>query len=92
MAYRIAAQNFEKQGFGIEETKLENVWAIRKLVIMQMTALLKIIQMNIDYADSEGRKLIEELFDKEQIEVLEMMNSKLQGKVVNSQTIIPLTE
>jgi hypothetical protein len=33
----------KKQGFGIEETELENGWAIRKLVIMQMTALLKIL-------------------------------------------------
>lgn len=70
----------KKQGFGIEETELENGWAIRKLVIMQMTALLKILQMNIAYADPEGGQPIEEVFDMEQIEVLELMNAKLQGK------------
>lgn len=70
----------KKQGFGIEETELENGWAIRKLVIMQMTALLKILQMNIAYADPEGGQPIVDVFDKEQIEVLEMMNIKLQGK------------
>ncbi|MDO5974834.1 IS4 family transposase, partial [Flavivirga jejuensis] len=75
----------KKQGFGIEETELENGWAIRKLVIMQMTALLKILQMNIAYADTEGGQPIEEVFDKEQIEVLEMMNIKLQGKSIKLQ-------
>lgn len=75
----------KKQGFGIEETELENGWAIRKLVIMQMTALLKILQMNIAYADTEGGQPIEEVFDKEQIEVLEMMNTKLQGKSIKLQ-------
>jgi hypothetical protein len=70
----------KKQGFGIEETELENGWAIRKLVIMQMTALLKILQMNIAYADPEGGQPINEVFDKEQIKVLELMNTKLQGK------------
>lgn len=75
----------KKQGFGIEETELENGWAIRKLVIMQMTALLKISQMNIAYADPEGGQPIEEVFDMEQIEVLELMNTKLQGKSIKLQ-------
>jgi len=70
----------KKQGFGIEETELENGWAIRKLVIMQMTALLKILQMNIAYAIPEGGQPIEEVFDSDQIEVLKLMNVKLQGK------------
>lgn len=75
----------KKQGFGIEETELENGWAIRKLVIMQMTALLKILQMNIAYADPEGGQPIEDVFDIEQIEILGLMNIKLQGKSVKLQ-------
>ncbi len=75
----------KKQGFGIEETELENGWAIRKLVIMQMTALLKILQMNIAYADPEEGQPIEDVFDKEQIEILKLMNTKLQGKSVKLQ-------
>lgn len=70
----------KKQGFGIEETEIESGWAIRKLVIMQMTALLKILQMNIAYADPEGGQPIEEVFDKQQIEALHLLNNKLQGK------------
>lgn len=75
----------KKQGFGIEETELENGWAIRKLVIMQMSALLKILQMNIAYADPEAGQPIEEVFDIEHIEILELMNIKLQGKSLKLQ-------
>jgi hypothetical protein len=75
----------KKQGFGIEETELESGWAIRKLVVMQMTALLKILQMNIAYADPEGGQPIEEVFDKEQINVLKIMNIKLQGNTTKLQ-------
>ena len=69
----------KRQGFGIEEVELENGWAIRKLVVMQMTALLKILQMNIAYSQPEGGQPVEEVFSNEQIEVLHLMNSKLQG-------------
>ncbi len=69
----------KKQGFGIEETELESGWAIRKLVIMQMTALLKILQMSIAYSQPEGGQPIEEVFNEEQLEVLHIMNKKLQG-------------
>ncbi len=34
----------KKQGFGLEQVELENGWAIRKLAVMQLTALLKILQ------------------------------------------------
>lgn len=75
----------KKQGFGIEETELESGWAIRKLVIMQMTALLKILQMNIAYAQPEEGQPIEDVFDPEQIEILTLMNNKLQGKTTKLQ-------
>lgn len=70
----------KRQGFGIEETEIESGWSIRKLVILQMTALLKILQMNIAYSQPEEGQPIEEVFDAEQIQVLKLMNKKLQGK------------
>jgi hypothetical protein len=73
------------QGFGIEDTELESGWAIRKLVIMQMTALLKILQMNIAYSQPEEGQPIDEVFDAEQIEVLQLMNKKLQGGTIKLQ-------
>lgn len=67
------------QGFGIEESELESGWALAKLVIMQLSALLKILQMNIAYSQPEGGQPIAEVFDAEQIEVLHKLNRKLQG-------------
>jgi hypothetical protein len=77
----------KKQGFGIEETEMENGWAIRKLAVMQMTALLKVLQMNIAYADPEGGQPIEEVFDREHIQALHLMNKKLQGKTQQQQNL-----
>jgi len=77
----------KRQGFGIEETELESGWAIRKLVLLQLTALLKIIQMNIAYSQPEGGQPIEEVFDDEQIEVLQRLNKKLQGSTLKLQNI-----
>ena len=73
------------QGFGIEDAELESGWAIRKLIIIQMTALLKIIQMNIAYSQVEGGLPIEDVFEPEQIEVLHLLNKKLQGKTFKLQ-------
>ena len=70
----------KRQGFGIEETEMESGWAIRKLVVLQMAALLKVLQMNIAYSQPEGGQPIEEVFTAEQIEVLHLMNKKLQGR------------
>lgn len=75
----------KRQGYGIEETELESGWAIRKLILMQMTSLLKILQMNIAYSDPEEGQPIEDVFTEEQISVLELMNKKLQGKTYKLQ-------
>jgi len=70
----------KRQGFGIEQSELTSGWALRKLVVMQLSALLKILQMNIAYSQPEGGQPIEEVFDEEQIEVLQKLDKKLQGK------------
>lgn len=70
----------KRQGFGIEQSELTSGWALRKLVVMQLSALLKILQMNIAYSHPEGGQPIEEVFDDEQIEVLHKLDKKLQGK------------
>jgi hypothetical protein len=75
----------KRQGFGIEQSELTSGWALRKLVVMQLSALLKILQMNIAYSQPEGGQPIEEVFDEEQIEVLQKLNKKLQGKTLKLQ-------
>ena len=70
----------KRQGFGIEQSELETGWALRRLVIMQLSALLKILQMNIAYSQPESGQPIEEVFNTEEIEALQKLDKKLQGK------------
>ena len=75
----------KRKGFGIEQAELESGWAIRKLAILQLSAILKIIQMNIAYNDPEQGQPIQEVFDQEQIGALVKLNNKLQGKTYKLQ-------
>lgn len=64
---------------------MESGWGIRKLILMQLSALLKILQMNIAYSQPEGGQLIEEVFTQEEIRVLTHLNKQLQGKTAKTQ-------
>ena len=75
----------KSEGFRIENTQLESGWAIRKLVLMQLSSLLKIIQMNFAYSDPEGGQPIEDLFEPHEIAVLTHLNETLQGKTLKTQ-------
>ena len=75
----------KQEGFGIEDTQLESGWAIRKLVLMQLSSLLKILQMNIAYNDPEGGQPVKEVFTDQEIEVLVYLNKTLQGKTHKTQ-------
>lgn len=66
------------EGFKIESSQLEQGWAIRKLTLLAMMATLRILQMMLAYEDDHEQP-IDEVFDKEQQQCLQMMNSKLEG-------------
>jgi hypothetical protein len=75
----------KQEGFGIEGAQLETGWALRKLILMQLSSLLKILQMNIAYSDPEGGQPIEEVFSEEEIKVLTHLNKTLKGKTIKTQ-------
>lgn len=75
----------KSEGFGIEGAQLETGWALRKLILMQLSSLLKILQMNIAYSDAEEGQLIEEVFTEAEIKVLVHLNKTLQGKTSKTQ-------
>lgn len=75
----------KQEGFGIENAQLETGWALRKLILMQLSSLLKILQMNIAYSDPEGGQPIEEVFSEEEIKVLTHLNKTLKGKTIKTQ-------
>jgi len=67
------------EGFRIERSQLEQGWAIRKLTMLAMMATLRILQMMLAYEDDHEQP-IDEVFDKDQQQCLQMMNSQLEGE------------
>jgi Transposase DDE domain len=73
------------KGFQIEESELESGWALRKLCVLMLSALIRIIQMNIAYNEPEGGQDINEVYDKNELKCLENINQKIQGKTIKQQ-------
>jgi hypothetical protein len=66
-------------GFKIERTQLEQGWAIRKLTLLAVMAVLRILQMMLAYEDDNEQE-VEEAFTSEEQQCLEMINEQVQGK------------
>lgn len=66
------------EGFRIESSQLEQGWAIRKLTLLAMMATLRILQMMLAYAD-DNEQPVDEVFDKDQQQCLQMINGQLEG-------------
>ena len=67
------------EGFRIERSQLEQGWAIRKLTLLAMMATLRILQMMLAYEDDHEQP-IDEVFDKDEQQCLQMMNERLEGQ------------
>ncbi len=67
------------QGFRIESSQLEQGWAIRKLTLLAMMATLRILQMMLAY-DDDHEQPIEEVFNEDQQQCLQMINEQLEGE------------
>jgi hypothetical protein len=65
-------------GFRIERSQLEQGWAIRKLTMLAMMAVLRILQLMLACED-ESNQPTEEVFDEQQCQCLAMANLKLAG-------------
>lgn len=72
----------KRKGFQIEDSELESGWAIRKLCILMLSALIRIFQMNLAYSEPEGGQPIEEVFSDKEIRCLKLLNTKLEGKTL----------
>lgn len=68
----------KKKGFNIESSEIENGWAIRKLTVMTLNAALRVMQLLLA-RDNINSQPIEQVFSNEEIECLQMLNSKLEG-------------
>lgn len=67
------------EGLRLESSQLEQGWAIRKLTLLSMMAVLRILQMMLAYEDDHEQP-IDEVFDKEEQQCLQMINKKVEGE------------
>lgn len=67
------------QGFHIESSQLETGWAIRKLTMLSLLAILRIMQMLIAYEDDHEQS-IDEAFTKDEQQCMTQLNEKLEGQ------------
>lgn len=67
------------EGFRIERTQLEQGWAIRKLTLLAMMAVLRILQMMLAYED-DNEQPIDDVFTSEEQQCLQMINEQVQGE------------
>lgn len=75
----------KNEGFNLEDSELESGWAIRKLCVMMMVALLKILQMRLSWDEPEGGQPIEEVFSQQEKECLNMLCKRMEGKTYKLQ-------
>ena len=67
------------QGFQIESSQLETGWAIRKLTMLALLAVLRIMQMWIAYED-HNEQPIDEAFTKDEQQCMAQLNDKMEGE------------
>lgn len=63
----------KKDGFKIESSQLEQGWAIRKLTLLAMMAVLRILQMMLVYED-DNEQPIDEVFNTDEQQCLSVLN------------------
>jgi hypothetical protein len=67
------------QGLKLENSQLESGWAIRKLTMLALLAVLRIMQMMIAYEDGH-EQVVEEAFTGEELQCLTQANKTLEGQ------------
>jgi Transposase DNA-binding/Transposase DDE domain len=70
----------KKDGFDIENTEIATGWAIRRLIIIQLSLALQILQLNLSLKGKADGLPTSVAFDEEQVGILQQLNNKLQGK------------
>ena len=78
----------KSKGFAIENSELETGWALRKLTVLVLQSVLKICQMMLAYGKEESQP-ITEVFNKQEINCLEKLNQKLDGKTDKNKNPYP---
>lgn len=71
----------KRKGVRIEDSELEQGWAIRKLTIMLLSTVIKILQMHMTLKESEtNSQKIKDVFNDDQIDCLKVLNKAYEGR------------
>jgi len=74
----------KSKGFQIERSELESGWAIRKLTVLAMKSALTIMNQKLALQE-KNEVAAEQTFNANQLECLESLNDKYQGKTIKQQ-------
>jgi hypothetical protein len=78
----------KKQGYQIEDSQLENGWAIRKLFVLVLNAALRVMQLYLAYGEEQCQPT-NEVFSEEEIKCLEVIETKHIIKTQNTNNPFP---
>ena len=70
----------KNKGFQIEDSQLENGWALRKLTILLLQNVLRVMQMLIAYNSTTEEEDIGLVFSEQEVDCLKKLNNKYEGK------------
>lgn len=70
----------KNKGFQIEDSQLENGWALRKLTILLLQNVLRIMQMLIAYGSSSEEEDAGLVFSEQEVDCLRVLNNRCEGK------------
>jgi hypothetical protein len=70
----------KNKGFQIEDSQLENGWAVRKLTVLLLQNVLRVMQMLIAYNSTTEEENIGLVFSEQEVDCLKKLNNKYEGK------------
>lgn len=70
----------KNKGFQIEDSQLENGWALRKLTILLLQNVLRVMQMLVAYNSTTEQEDIGLVFSEQEVDCLIKLNKRYQGK------------
>lgn len=70
----------KNKGFQIEDSQLENGWAIRKLTILLLQNVLRVMQMLVAYNSTNEEQDIGLVFSEQEVDCLIKLNKRYEGK------------
>jgi hypothetical protein len=79
----------KQKGVQIEDSELEQGWAVRKLTIMLLSSVLKIIQMHLTLKYESNNRKVTDVFNEREVACLKQLNREYEGTTINQKNNNP---